>query len=96
MTKVIDEISNPEDYRGFRIQHIHAITAIDPNFDDEGIGGYMTRNGPVPMIASDDVRLEKLIEMAQEMSNQTGTKFKVVRFSIREDLQEIVPQNAQS
>lgn len=88
----VDEPKNPEDYRGFRIKSLHAICAIDPDNDSEGIGGFMTRNGPIPMIAADPVRLEQLEELAQEMSNREGIHYRVVRFSVREDLREIVPQ----
>lgn len=89
----IDEPDNPEDYRGFRITSLHAICAIDPDNDSEGIGGFMSRNGPIPMIASDKVRLDQLEALAQEMANQDGMSFRVVRFSMREDLKEILPQD---
>lgn len=91
----VDDPVNPEDYRDFRIKSLHAICAIDPNNNSEGIGGFMSSRGPIPMIASDKVRLDQLIELAQEMSNQNGMHYRVVRFSIREDLQEIVPQESE-
>lgn len=77
------------DYRGFRITELHAITGIDDD-DEEGIPAFMTEMGPMPLIASDRVRLEKLAEMAQQVADTTGQKFKIVRFSVREDIGEIV------
>jgi len=49
----------------------------------------MSSAGPAPLIASDRVRLEKLIEMAQRIADATGKNFKIVKFSVREDIGEI-------
>jgi hypothetical protein len=76
------------DYRGFRITEVHAITGIDGD-DEEGIPAFMSPAGPIPMIASDRVRLEQLITMAQRIADETSRNFKVVRFSVREDIGEI-------
>lgn len=78
-----------EKYRGFRITEIHAITAVDPDDDSEGILGYFTSSGPIPLIASDAVRLDALKEMAQQMADQIKRNFKAVKFSVREDIGEI-------
>jgi hypothetical protein len=78
---------NP-DYRGFRITEIHAITGIGDD-DEEAIPAFWSSGGPIPMIASDRVRLESLKQMAQVMADQTGKNFKVVKFSVREDIGEI-------
>lgn len=50
-------------YPGFRIRTIHAITGIDDD-DEEGIPAFMSPDGPIPMIASDHVRLEQLKQIA--------------------------------
>lgn len=76
------------DYRGFRITELHAICGVGDD-DEEGIPALMTAYGPTPLIASDRVRLEHLKELAQQMADQTGQTFKVVRFSVREDIGEI-------
>lgn len=76
------------DYRGFRITEIHAITGIGDD-DEEGIPAVFSEDGPVPMIASDRVRLELLTKMAQQLADETGRSFKIVKFSVREDIGEI-------
>lgn len=76
------------DYRGFRITEIHAITAIGDD-DEEGIPAIFTADGPIPLIASDRVRLEKITAMAQDIADATGKNFKIVKFSVREDIGDI-------
>lgn len=76
------------DYRGFRIKEIHAIVGIDED-DEEGIPALITAAGPTPLISSDPVRLEQLKQMAQQIADQLGKNFKIVRFSVREDIGEI-------
>lgn len=76
------------DYRGFRITTIHAILGIDAE-DEEGIPAWITPDGPMPLIASDHVRLDQLKVMAQQIADNTGMNFKIVRFSVREDIGEI-------
>jgi hypothetical protein len=88
----MDKITNPELYRGFRITELYIVAGIDPDDNSEGIGAFMSHGNPIPMIATDPVRLEQLKLIAQKVSNATGQKFSVVRLSVREDLQEIVPQ----
>jgi len=76
------------DYRGFRISEIHVICGVGPD-DEEGIPAIMTEYGPVPLVASDKVRLEQITIMAQTISDRTGQTFKVVRFTHREDVGEL-------
>lgn len=76
------------EYRGFRIKEIHAICGIGDD-DEEGIPAVTSPDGPIPLIASDHVRLEQLKVMAQVIADETGRNFKVVRFSVREDVGEI-------
>lgn len=76
------------DYRGFRITTIHAITAIGDD-DEEGIPAYILPIGPTPLIAADEKRLEQIKAMAQQVADASGMNFKIVRFSVREDIGEI-------
>lgn len=79
------------DYRGFRITELHAICGIGDD-DEEGIPAFFSGDGPVPLIASDRVRLDHLKAMAQQIADATGKTFKVVRFSVRSDVGEIRPR----
>lgn len=83
-------VSDP-DYRGFRITELHAICGIDDN-DEEAIPAIWTVNGPMPLISSDRVRLEQTMAMAQKLSDWTGKTYKIVKFSVREDIGEIKPK----
>lgn len=76
------------DYRGFRIRDIHAIVSIGPD-DEEGIVAAGVAGAPLPLIASDKVRLDQLKQMAQIIADATGQTFKVIRFSVREEVCEI-------
>jgi hypothetical protein len=74
----------------FRITTVHAIVGIDDD-NEEGVPAYITSMGPMPMIAADERRLGEIKAMAQAVADATGLPFKVARFSVREDIGEIVP-----
>lgn len=81
-------MSNP----GFRITTIHAIIGIEPETDDEGVPGFLTKIGPIPLIAGDERRLSEITTMAQHIADTTGNTLKIVRFSVREDIGEVKPR----
>jgi hypothetical protein len=62
---------------------------VDPEDDQEGIPAIGNPAGPIPLIASDAVRLDMIKEMAQQIADATGRNFKIARFSRREDIGEI-------
>lgn len=53
------------------------------------------RPGPafasVPMIGADEARIRSLEKVAQATANQTGKKIKLSKFSVREDVKDILP-----
>jgi hypothetical protein len=67
----------------FKIDHIVAFIAADPETGDEGIIGTMTPNGWVPLIASDRVRLEDLKVLAGEIAREGNMRVTFCRFSVR-------------
>lgn len=77
----------------FRIKEVHAIIGIDED-DEEGIPAVWMDGVPVPLIASDRVRLDRMTDMAQVIADKTGKKFKIVKFSVREDIGEIVSRKS--
>jgi hypothetical protein len=77
------------DYRGFRIKEVHAIVGIDDD-DEEAIPAITVDGMHMPLVASDRVRLELLCVAAQKIANETGKSFKIVKFTVREDIGEIV------
>ena len=73
--------------KGFRIEHIQAILGIGDD-DEEGVVGSMSIT-PVPLISADLERFEQIKAMAQRIADASGRNFKIVRFSVREDIGEI-------
>lgn len=77
---------------GFRIKEVHAVLGIGDD-DEEGVPAVIGPDGlPIPLVASDRVRLEQITLMAQMVADQTGKSFKIARFSVREDIGEVKPR----
>lgn len=83
------------DRPGFRIGIIHAIVGVDDD-NEEAIPAITVDGVPFPLIASDRIRLELITGMAQILSNQIGKNFKIVRFSVREDIGEVISDKNKS
>lgn len=72
----------------FRIKTIHAFISIDQD-DEEGVIGQLMPDGTwMPLICADEERLLSIRPMAEKIA-QTGIKVKLVRFTQREDVEEI-------
>ena len=80
------------DYTGFRIASLWAFTQVGPD-DQEGIiAGYNSETEMlVPLIASDPVRLEDWMVLAQEAANETGREVKLAKFNVRVELDILTP-----
>lgn len=72
----------------FRIEAIHAFIAVDGD-DEEGIIGQRMGDSWLPFIAADIQRLEQLRPIAEAIAEATGQEVRLVRFSVREDLEVI-------
>lgn len=70
----------------FRISEIWAYTTVGKDDDEEGILGFATGEGWMPMIMADRDRFRQLQPMAQRTAQALGIDVKLTRFSIREDL----------
>lgn len=77
--------------RNDRITEIWAYVAIDGDDNNEGIVGAMSAVGVVPLFAADKARVESYRPMAEEAARETGQKVKLVRFTEREEIEEIEP-----
>ena len=73
-----------------RIEEMYAFVCEDTGPDDEGIMGFLTESGWMPMVGADMARVESLKPMAQNLAQAAGKKVKLVRFTNREDMGEIV------
>lgn len=76
-------------YLGFKIKTIHAFIAEDKD-GTEGVIGQYTPNGWMPFVCADETRVESLRPIAQQIAKTTNHKIKLCRFSIREDLENIM------
>lgn len=76
---------------GHRTKEVYAFMAVDPADDSEGIVGYKIGNSIVPLVASDDKRLDSYRPLAQQVATATNQEIRVAKFSIREDLEVIKP-----
>lgn len=74
----------------FKIGAIHAYIA-DNGDEGEGVIGAMMGIVFIPFVAADKQRLEALRPEAQRIANETGKPVKLIRLSVREDLETITP-----
>jgi hypothetical protein len=73
--------------RPHKIESIRACISVDPKDGDEGIMGCRLPDGTwMPLIASDNVRFEFIVDMAEKIKTATGIDYKVINFSTREDV----------
>ncbi len=73
---------------GHKIQAMHIIMVTDEQDGTEGIPAFMdpvTRRW-MPLVASDHIRLEEIYKTAEIICRQHGKKFRVLKFSNREDV----------
>lgn len=77
---------------GFRIDRLTAYVAVDPADDEEGIVGHRMPDGTMmPLIGADETRIRDMRPYAESVAAATGQQIKLVRFSVREDLDVIDP-----
>lgn len=75
---------------GFRIETLTAYVAVDPADGDEGVVGHRMPDGTtMPLIGADETRIKDLRPYAEAVAAATGQQIKLVRFSVREDLEVI-------
>lgn len=68
-------------YDGFRIEALWAWTTVDPQDDQEGIITIAGAGGaPLPLIASDRVRVDEFRLYAQVIAGQLGQPVSLRRF----------------
>lgn len=72
-----------------RIEHLWAWISYDD--EGEGVCGLLLNGTWVPMIAADEDRLRSLRPRAMEVAKVSGKELRLVKFSVREDLEIIEP-----
>ncbi len=71
-----------------RIDEMFAFIVQDDN-GDEGICGFKSPIGWMPMVGADMKRMESLMPMARELSLSTPNPIKLVKFNVRQELETI-------
>lgn len=72
-----------------RIDKIWAFLSVDKDGNEGVCAAPMQGLGCVPLIASDQARVESLMPLAQMLARMSGMTIKLVEFSVRTELTEI-------
>jgi hypothetical protein len=75
---------------GYRIKEIWAFLSVDPRDNAEGImGAHEPGQGWIPFVCADEARVRSLRPMAIAMAKASRLGVKLVKFSVRTDVEEI-------
>lgn len=69
-----------------KITEVFAFVVTDQDEDDEGIMGMQTPMGWMPFVGGDMARVASLREAADTICAQLGKPYRILRFSVREDI----------
>lgn len=70
-----------------KIDAIWAFLSVDNDTGNEGVITMRSVNGLMPMVAADEERLESMRPIAAMVAKNSGIKVRLVKFSVREDLE---------
>jgi hypothetical protein len=74
-----------------RIDAIWAFLSVDEKDGNEGVTAATMGTSLVPLIAADEKRLASLRPLAQNMAERFGMKIRLVKFHVREVIEEYSP-----
>lgn len=77
----------------FKITKVTAFVAIDPKDGDEGVMAFLSDGGWMPLICADEARIESMLPIAEEISVASGKPYRIIQFSVREDVTDQVKDN---
>lgn len=81
--------------RGFRVTKAWGFLTVDPDDDEEGFAAFATPNGTIlPMVATDQRRLEQLRPLAAGWVARFGRPVRLVEFTGMRELETIHPAKA--
>ena len=63
---------------------MYAFVVADKDQDDEGIMGFRTHGGMMPMVGADMKRVESLKPIADEICKKIGKTYKIFKFKLVE------------
>lgn len=73
-----------------RIDEMFAFVAEDT--DGEGVCSFHTPEGWMPLVGADVGRVDSIRHIAQAIADRSGRTIRVLRFSVREELELIEPR----
>ena len=79
-----------------KIEELFVFVAEDE--EGEGVPAFVTANAGLPgnvwmpLFAADSARVDSLRELARGMSERTGKRIRLLRFTVREELETIEPE----
>ncbi len=74
-----------------RIDCMYAYVAEGSGPDDEGVTAFLAGDRWMPMVGADMKRMESLRGHAQDLASTSGKTIKLLRFSVRSELEVIEP-----
>lgn len=72
--------------KGFKITSLKAFLAEDQDGTEGVVAQFIPGMGMMPFVGADDARIESLRPFVKKMADKV--KIKLVKFSVREDLEE--------
>lgn len=80
----------------FVITKVTAFVAIDPKDGDEGVIGFLSDSGWMPLVCADEARIQQMLPIAEELKATSGKDYRIIQFSVREDVTDQVKEKYQS
>lgn len=76
-----------------KINECYLFVATDSSPEDEGIAAFLAKSDMwLPMVAADMKRVESLRGMAQRVADESGDVVRLIKFSVREELEVFEPR----
>lgn len=76
-----------------KITECYMFVACDTGPDDEGIAAFLNSNNMwLPLVGADKKRVDAMRGMAQRIANESGDVVRLIKFSVREELEVIEPR----
>jgi hypothetical protein len=72
-----------------RITELYAVLSVDENEGNEGVVAVKMGSAMMPLIGADANRLSDIKKMAQAILKKHGGTFKLAKFTVREDMEEL-------
>lgn len=76
----------------FKITTVTAFVSVGKD-GEEGVMAFHSNDGWHPMVCADEERIRIVFSIAEEISRDSGTPFRILQFSERKDVTDEIKQN---